>query len=277
LLTARVLEAAPPVQKLGQLDLFLTDFRRDHPDRFRKKLRVSPLVFDRLVELIEDHHVFHNDSHVPQHPIPTQLAIFLVRVGHYGNASTPEDVAQWAGVCAGTVINATYRCLVAFLALHDEAVMMPPREEKERAKEYVEQVTCPEWRNGFLLADGTKFPLFQKPGLHGEAFFDKNKNYSIDCQVCVRFIRPWRRNTHLHSLDHQLASKSLNRRLFLGSHWQCARRVGLPKHPDLQEPQQYIRTWRMVVGRLRICAGGVERRAVQEAYPWTAYSGSEDI
>jgi hypothetical protein len=81
------------------------------------------------------------------------------------------------------VINATYRCLIAFLALHDEAVMMPPEEEKERAKEYVEAATCPEWRNGFLLADGTKFVLFQKPGLHGEAWFDKNKDYSIDCQV----------------------------------------------------------------------------------------------
>jgi DDE superfamily endonuclease len=48
----------------------------------------------------------------------------------------------------------------------------------------VEAATCPKWRNGFLLADGTKFPLFQKPGLHGEAWFNKNKNYSIDCQVC---------------------------------------------------------------------------------------------
>jgi hypothetical protein len=56
-------------------------------------------------------------------------------------------------------------------------------EEKEHAKEYVEKVTCPEWWNGFLLADGTKFVLFQKPGLHGEAWFDKNKDYSIDCQV----------------------------------------------------------------------------------------------
>jgi hypothetical protein len=183
LLTARVLEACPPVKKLGQLGLYLTDFRDDHPDRFRKKLRVSPPVFDRLVELIEDNGVFHNNSNVPQHPIPIQLAIFLARLGHYGNASSPEYVAQWAGVCVGTVINATYRCLVAFLALHDEAVMMPPVEEKERAKEYVERATCPEWRNGFLLADGTKFVLFQKPGLHGEAWFDKNKNYSIDCQV----------------------------------------------------------------------------------------------
>jgi hypothetical protein len=184
LLTARVLEACPPVKKSSQLDLYLTDFRRDHPDRFRKKLRVSPLVFDHLVELIDDHVIFHNNSNIPQHPPAIQLAIFLVRVGHYGNASAPEYVAQWAGVCVGTVINATYRCLVAFLALHDEAIMMPPEEEKERAKEYVEGVTCPEWRNGFLLADGTKFVLFQKPGLHGEAWFDKNKDYSIDCQVC---------------------------------------------------------------------------------------------
>jgi hypothetical protein len=211
LLTARVLEAAPPVQKLGQLDLFLTDFQHDHPDRFRKRLCVSPLVFDCLVELIEDHHVFHNNSNVPQHPITTQLAIFLVRVGHYGNVSTPEDVAQWAGVCVGSVINATYRCLVAFLALHDEAVMMPPEEEKKHAKEYVEQVTCQEWQNGFLLADGTKFPLFQKPGLHGEVFFDKNKNYSIDCQVCVQSYQALALNTHLCTLDHQHATKSLNR------------------------------------------------------------------
>jgi hypothetical protein len=183
LLTARILEVCPPVKKLGQLGLYLNDFRHDHPDRFRKKLRVSPPIFDRLVGLIEDNTIFHNNSNIPQHPIPIQLAIFLVRLGHYGNASSPEYVAQWAGVCVGTVINATYRCLVAFLALHDEAVMMPPEEEKERAKEYVEGVTCPEWRNGFLLADGTKFALFQKPGLHGEAWFDKNKDYSIDCQV----------------------------------------------------------------------------------------------
>jgi hypothetical protein len=183
LLTARTLELSPPVIKLGQLDLYLTHFRHDHPDRFRKKLRVSPPVFDRLVELIADHHIFHNNSHVPQHPVSVQLAILLVRLGHYGNASSPEYVAQWAGVSAGTVINATHRCLIAFLAMHDQVVMMPPEEEKERAKEYVESVTCPEWWNGFLLADGMKFALFQKPGLHGEAWFDKNKNYSIDCQV----------------------------------------------------------------------------------------------
>jgi hypothetical protein len=123
LLTVRVLEACPPVKKAGQLDLYLTDFRINHPSRFQKKLRVSPTVFDRLVELIENHEIFHNNSNVPQLPVPVQLAILLVRLGHYGNASAPEYVAQWAGVSVGTVINSTYRCFVAFLALHDEAVV----------------------------------------------------------------------------------------------------------------------------------------------------------
>jgi hypothetical protein len=136
------------------------------------------------VDLIKDHSIFHNNSNVPQLPVTTQLAVFLVCVGHYGNTSAPEYVAQWAGVSVESVVNLMYRCLVAFLALHDEAVMIPPDKEKEQAKEYVEAATCPEWCNGFLLVDGMKFPLFQKPGLHGEAWFDKNKNYSIDCQVC---------------------------------------------------------------------------------------------
>jgi hypothetical protein len=36
MLSARVLEGCPPVKKSGQLDLYLTDFRCDHPGRFRK-------------------------------------------------------------------------------------------------------------------------------------------------------------------------------------------------------------------------------------------------
>jgi hypothetical protein len=221
LLTARILDLSPPVKKLGQLDLFLNNYRHKHPDLFRKKLRVAPHIFDRLVELIENNSVFHNNSNIPQLPTFQQLAMFLVRVGHYGNSSSPEYVAQWAGVSVGTVINTTYRCLVAFLALHDDAVMMPPEEENEGAKDFVESATCPEWRNGFLLADGTKFSLFQKPGLHGEAWFDKNKNYSVDCQVRDRI--------HFSSYiylcsppDHLHAAQFAHRRLLSWSHRQRA-------------------------------------------------------
>jgi hypothetical protein len=79
--------------------------------------------------------------------------------------------------------------------LRTSAIMMPPEEERERLKEYVEGATCPEWWNSFLLADGTKFPLSQKPGLHKEAWFDKNKNYSINCQVRDHLF-PFEQLTH---------------------------------------------------------------------------------
>lgn len=183
--TARILEPDLPVRKSGQLDLYFTYFRYESPHRFRKKLRVSPVVFDALVDVIEPHDIFHNHSNCPQLPVPIQLAVFLVRLGHYGNHASPEDIAQWAGVSLGTVENATYRCMIAVLALHDQFVMFPPEEEKAKAKEYVSELTCPEWRHGFLMGDGTKVPLFQKPGLHGEAYFDKNKDYSLDLQVCI--------------------------------------------------------------------------------------------
>jgi hypothetical protein len=44
--------------------------------------------------------------------------------------------------------------MVAFLALHDVAVHWPTDEEKERAKEWVESVSCAEWRDGFCMVDG---------------------------------------------------------------------------------------------------------------------------
>ncbi|KAL1671979.1 hypothetical protein EV122DRAFT_225588, partial [Schizophyllum commune] len=146
-------------------------------------MRVEPEIFDYLVSLISDHPVFHNNSNCPQIPVPAQLAIFLNRAGHDGNLASPEDIAQWAGVSVGTVENATKRCLIALVSLHDQAVHLPTADDKEAAKEYIEKETCPEWRNGYLLADGTKIPVFCKPGLHGEAWYDKNKDYSLDAQI----------------------------------------------------------------------------------------------
>jgi len=115
--------------------------------------------------------------------VQIQLAVFLYRGGHYGNGASSEETAQWAGIAIGTVINCTNRVMVAFLSLHDTAIRYPTPEEKETTKVWVEEETCPEWRDGWMMGDGTKFPLFQRPGLHGDAWFDKNKNYSLDGQI----------------------------------------------------------------------------------------------
>ena len=186
ILTTRVLEPGHPVKKSQQLHL-LDDFGTNNLRLFRKKLRVDPSTFQSLLMMIEDHPIFYNNSNIPQAPPNVQLAIFLNRIGHYGNAASPEDLAQWAGGSAGWIEKCTNRVMVAVLALHDKGIHLPTADEKEDAKAWVDGETCPEWRDGFLLVDGTKFPIFQRPGLHGDTWFDKNKDYSLDCQVRSTF------------------------------------------------------------------------------------------
>lgn len=184
IITTRVLNAKAPIAKSSQIHL-LDKWRAENLSQFWKKVHVDPDTFDGLLQKIVDHPVFYNNSNVPQAPVTVQLAIFLNRAGHYGNSASPEDIGQWAGVSPGSVNNATNRVIIALLSLHDEAVHLPNTEEKETAKDWVGAQACPEWRDGYLLVDGTKLAVFQRPGLHGDAWFDKNKDYSLDCQVCT--------------------------------------------------------------------------------------------
>jgi hypothetical protein len=171
------------VAKCSQLDLVLVEFKTDDPKRFRQNLRVSPSTFDSLLKMIERHLVFTNNSYRSQVPVNAQLAITLYRLGHNGNTASVDAIAQWAGLSAGTIVNCTRRVMVAFLALHDTAIRWPSDEEKEEAKEWVESVSCHAWRDGFCMVDGTLVPLFEKPGHHGEAYFDRKSNYSLNVQV----------------------------------------------------------------------------------------------
>ena len=77
----------------------------DNPRFFWHKLKVLYKVFVKIVDLIRDHHIFHNNSNNPQLSVQIQLAIFLNTAGHYGNAATLQNLAEWAGVSIGTVHN----------------------------------------------------------------------------------------------------------------------------------------------------------------------------
>ena len=92
-------------------------------------------------------------------------------------------MAQWAGCLAGMVVNATRRIIEAFLAYHDEVIHYPSAADKEAAKEWVQAASCTAWRDGWLFVDGTLIPLSDKPGHHGEAYFDRKSNYSLNVQV----------------------------------------------------------------------------------------------
>ncbi|KIJ14529.1 hypothetical protein PAXINDRAFT_24245, partial [Paxillus involutus ATCC 200175] len=149
-----------------------------------------PDIFSALVEKISDHDIFMNNSNNPQMPVWIQLAIFLNSAGHYGNTATSQDMAEWAGVSVGTVHNCYKRVMVAILHYHDAVIHFDlaredDRQERENSKVWVESKTCVEWRNGFLCVDGTPFNLFQKPGWHGEGFFDRKSRYSLSNQIVI--------------------------------------------------------------------------------------------
>ena len=57
-------------------------------------LRVSPLVFLTVLDLIEDHAIFKNDTNLAQTPVEQQLVVTLFRMGRYGNGASVEDIAR---------------------------------------------------------------------------------------------------------------------------------------------------------------------------------------
>lgn len=118
-------------------------------------------------------------------PVREQVAICLFRFGHFGNASSTLKVALWAGVSYGTVRLVTKRVMTAVCDERFRRVVMswPDSAERECAKAWVEERSCPAWRDGWCMVDGTLVPLFQRPGSFGNAFFDRKSNYSLNVQV----------------------------------------------------------------------------------------------
>ncbi|KAF8229934.1 hypothetical protein L208DRAFT_1284485 [Tricholoma matsutake] len=139
--TTRILHPAPPIPKNSQLQL-LDHWRLHSPECFCCKLCVEPQTFDSLLSLIKDHPIFHNNSNNDQLAIHIQLSVFLFCAGHYGNASSPEDTAQWAGISVGGVEKCTDHVIVALLSFHDEAIHLPDAIEKESSKSYVDEAVA---------------------------------------------------------------------------------------------------------------------------------------
>ena len=168
----------------SQLQL-LDHFAEFCPHLFHQKVRVHPDVFDCILDQISDNAVFKSRLNHLQIPVVIQLAIFLNRAGHYGNAISTEDVAQWADISTGSVINCTNQVMLALLVQHDEFVFVPSAqsEDAELAHTFVEARSCSAWKQGIFAVDGSTFNLFKKLSLYGETFYDRKSRYSLNCQV----------------------------------------------------------------------------------------------
>lgn len=167
------------------LPFVLSTLKEERPDHFREQLRIWPSTFDLLVAALSSDPVFSNNSQNAQLPVDYQVAIVLFRFGHYGNASSVQAVANWAGVGKGTVLLVTRRVMRAILRrpFKDAYVRLPNEAEKEAAKAWVEEHSCKAWRGGWCMVDGTLVPLYNRPFWFGESYFDRKCNYSMNIQV----------------------------------------------------------------------------------------------
>lgn len=167
------------------LKTLLGSYKQDFPDIFRSYVRLTPQCFDDLVTAIQGHPVFHNDSNNPQAPVEEQVAIALFWFGHYGNAASTMKVALWAGISYGSVRDVTIRVMTAICDDRFRYASMPWSNpaEIERAKAWVEENSCPAWRDGWLMVDGTLVPIYQRPHHFGNSYFDQKSNYSLNVQV----------------------------------------------------------------------------------------------
>jgi hypothetical protein len=191
LYSKRYLNDRQSIQKTtSNMHLLLHEYRVSRPEIFRTYVRVTPECFDAILAAIHDDPVFHNNSQNAQHPLAEQLAIALYRFGHFGNAASTLKVALWSGVGYSTVDRITKRVMTAVCreSFRHRTLHWADESEKEAAKMWVEENSCPAWRDGWLMVDGTLVPLFARPGFYGNTWYDRKSNYSMNVQVHVQSI-----------------------------------------------------------------------------------------
>jgi hypothetical protein len=145
--------------------------------RFRQEVRLGPVAFYSLARMLESHDVFKNRSNHAQASVEAQLAVFLAKLGWFGNGASVGILARMFCIAEGTVVLYCKRCLLAILSLEKRVVVWPDSNERRvisgRINEDHRFPRCV----GFV--DGTLFPVYAKPSLNGEAYYTRKGFYGM--------------------------------------------------------------------------------------------------
>jgi hypothetical protein len=185
-LSNRYLNDRRPPMPRDEFDLCQLFNMRD--EDFKQAVRTTKSGFTWLLSQIAFNPIFHSGSFRPQLPVPHQLALTLERLGSNGNGASVGRISRNLCVGRGTVIKASRRVIRAINDMGPTYLRWP---DKDRRKEISEVMKAEGFEGCVGFVDGTTIPLYQRPSIDGEVFFDRKKRYSINCQVicdCDRFI-----------------------------------------------------------------------------------------
>jgi hypothetical protein len=138
--------------------------------------------FDNLVELLQEHPSFHNNSLVQQAPVREQVAIALERLGCNGNSSGTLKLARLGGVSEGSILNYTARVISAILDnLVPQFLTWPSTNERLlTSARFSEKYGFP----GCVgIVDGTHVILHNSPSFDAPSYWTRKQQYAINLQV----------------------------------------------------------------------------------------------
>lgn len=178
ILAFRYLNSPVPVPRSAGVRNLLLQFGERE---FRQQTRVCRASFTAILEAIEDHPIFHNNSAHKQRETYIQLAIALSRFGCFGNGASVGRVSRMDGVGAGTACLYTDRVIEALLSRQHDFIRWPSANRRRASSNYHNQEYGLPGCVGML--DGTYFVLDQKPAFSSSSYFTRKKRYSFNTQI----------------------------------------------------------------------------------------------
>ncbi|KAG0285731.1 hypothetical protein BGZ97_007697 [Linnemannia gamsii] len=162
-----------PINNRKQDDYFFkTKWYYYNNDEFIQQFRTTRYGFAVIMELIQWNTVFTNKSNLAQTHPAWQLAVALMRLGHYGSRASPQIIASDVGIGTGTVVDFTNRVVAALVSIAPDWIQWPNEDERV---EHGQEMRLEGFPGCIGFIDGTTFPLAFRPSLEGGCYFDRKK------------------------------------------------------------------------------------------------------
>ena len=132
--------------------------------------------------------LFTNNSFNEQFSVSLKLAAALLRLGLSGIGASALTIFKRTGISWGAVANSYTRVVRVLILMAENEIKWPHGQERERLKRREGDYGFP---HALFAIDGTTIPLFERPTLDHEAFYDWKSNYSLNAFIarnCDRII-----------------------------------------------------------------------------------------